>query len=184
MSRWQCQRLAQHEGPHEASYSEKSRSHLSWKDEDSRIDYETLPGTVRFRLPFWTAKRRGRITEWAVALVPTAIMWWLTSTAMTVVYLCLVLLMSYLGALLIRSVERSRLLDFGRFTVGVQRTPRTGKVPVVGLDWVRYDGTGRKSGVGLVIGRVSVCMFALMPRKEWAARQCDKAKEPGGSAGR
>lgn len=92
--RWQCQRLAQHEGPHQASYSKKSRVHIAWKDGDSVFEYEQLPGTVRYSPPFWTASRAFRIVEWAVYLVLTAGVWLWFSPAAAAGYFVALLLLS------------------------------------------------------------------------------------------
>ncbi|QOV40202.1 hypothetical protein IM697_18445 [Streptomyces ferrugineus] len=174
--RWQCQRLAEHDGPHQASYSKKSRAHLSWRDGDDRFDYETLPGTVRYRLPFWTADRIVRSIEWAAYAVITFTLWrcWSLSAAA-----------GFLVAELLLSVRRSHFLDFGRFILGVWRVPPTAPAPILGIGWVLHgkDRAGPKAGLDLVIGRVAMGAFTLMPRKEWAEYKRNKAERRAREAG-
>lgn len=167
-NRWQCQCITQHQSPHKASYSNKSRSHVSWKDEDSVFEHESLPGTIRYRPPIWTTVRALRNLEWAVYLWLTAGLWRYLSPAAAAGFFVALLL----------SVRRTHFLDFGRFTVGVWRIAPTSPAPIVGIGWMLHgkDRTGPKAGLDMVIGRVGMGAFALMRREEWAEFKRDKAK--------
>ncbi|MER6616333.1 hypothetical protein [Streptomyces xantholiticus] len=158
--RWQCQRLADHEGPHKASYSKKAASHISWEDGASVFEQEHLPGNVRYRPPFWTAARVGRIVEWTAYLAYAAVLWRYLSWISAVVFLILELLLS---------VRRTHFLDLGRFTVGVCLGPRVKFL--FGVAFTRYNGVGRISGFEVLIWRHSLMVCALLPRGEWKAFQ-------------
>ncbi|WP_328491253.1 hypothetical protein [Streptomyces zaomyceticus] len=170
---WQCQRLAEHEGAHQASYSKTSRAHISWNDGDTVFDYKTLPGNVRFPKRLWTEERSLRVLDWAITAVLTAGLWFYTSRTAALVYFALELLLS---------VRRSHFLDFGRFTIGAWPVPPTAPAPILGIGWVLAgeDRTGPKAGLELTVGRAAVGVFSLMSRADWATYKEQRSKARAG----
>ncbi|MEV8344609.1 hypothetical protein [Streptomyces niveus] len=174
--RWQCQRLVDHDGPHKASCSDRSTTHCSWKDGGIGA-YHTLPGTVRFRPPFWTPERRYRAGGWAVSVLLALTLWWAWSLAAAV---------GFLVVELFASVRRSHFVDVGRFTAGVWR-PATPTAPslIFGVAFAMHgEGrTAKRAGLQVILGPVVVGVFSLMPRSEWPAyersRAAFKARQKG-----
>ncbi|MFC9280885.1 hypothetical protein [Streptomyces collinus] len=155
---WRCQRLVDHAGPHKASYSAQSTMHYSWEDGATSIfGYQTLPGTVRFRTPFWTPQRRYRAGEWTVSLLVALGLWRYWSAAAAAVFLVLELC---------TSIRRAHFVDVGRFTAGVVVGPRLNFL--FGIAFTRYGRQDRLSGFEVMIGRRSLIVCALLPRAEWA----------------
>ncbi|MFC9534410.1 hypothetical protein ACFT38_28275 [Streptomyces sp. NPDC056975] len=158
VDRWRCQRLVEHDGPHEASKSDRSAWHYAWAEGAASIfDYKMLHGTVRFRAPFWTPRRRQRAVEVAMSAVSAAALWWAFS-----LYAVCVFLLADLHA----SIRRSHFVDVGRFTAGVYRNRRDNFPP----GFARYgpEAGAPRSGLTVTIGRLSLIACALLPRAEWA----------------
>lgn len=166
---WQCQRLAEHDGAHQASYSKASRAHVSWNDGDTLLDYQVLPGNVRFRKTLWTEERSRRVLDWATTAVFTVGLWFYTSRAAALVFFALELLLS---------VRRSHCLYFGRFTIGAWPVPPTAPAPIIGIGWVLAgaDRTGPKAGLELTVGRAAVGVFCMMPRADWVKYKAQRAQ--------
>jgi hypothetical protein len=163
---WRCQRLVDHDGPHKASYSDRSTMHYSWEDSATGIfDYQTLPGTVRFRSPFWTPQRWYRAGEWTASALVALVLWsWWSGSAAAV----------FLVLELFTSIRRCHFVDVGRFTVGVVVGPRLNFL--FGVAFTRYGRESRPSGLEVLIGRRSLIVCALLPRDEWAGYQHRKAQ--------
>lgn len=170
---WRCQRLVDHDGPHKASYSDRSTVHYSWEDSATSVfDYQTLPGTVRFRSPFWTRQRRYRAGEWTVTALLALALWLWWSTSAVAVFLVLELF---------TSIRRSHFVDVGRFTAGVVVGPRLNFL--FGVAFTRYGQEGRRCGLEVMIGRRSLIVCALLPRDEWADFQHRKAEREAARQG-
>lgn len=173
---WTCQRLAGHQGPHEASYSKRSTMHYAWNDGDLLPAYRLLSGTVRWKRSL--ASRLGVGTAAALFYgIPAALLFVGLSPLAASVFLVM-------SAWL--SIDRARFVDLGRFTVGVWRVPLTSPAPIIGLGWMLHgkDRTGPKAGLDFVLGGRAIAVFTLMPRKEWAEHKRRLAKWPAGGGPR
>ncbi|MEU0429769.1 hypothetical protein ABZ235_40620 [Streptomyces canus] len=167
---WRCQRLVDHDGPHKASYSDRSTMHYSWEgDATSIFGYQTLPGTVRFRSPFWTPQRRYRAGEWTVSLLIALALGWCWSLSAAAVFLVLELF---------TSIRRAHFVDVGRFTAGVYLVRRDNYPAFFAIGFARYrpEANAKRSGLQVVVGRLSLIVCALLPRSEWADYQHRKAE--------
>ncbi|WP_328736593.1 hypothetical protein [Streptomyces bobili] len=168
----QCQRRAQHDGPHQASFSDGSPSHFVWKDGDNRFGYEVRRGTVRYR-PDGTPSLAYRLGEWTASVlffgVFGTLMWVMCSPVAAVAYCLVVVLLS---------VQRPRFVDVGRFTVGVFLVPRRNYPPffAIGFAWYGPKPDAGRSVLQVTIGRGSLMVCALVPRAEWAEFQRRRAK--------
>ncbi|MBK3639517.1 hypothetical protein [Streptomyces sp. MBT33] len=162
---WRCQRLVDHEGPHKASYSDRSTMHYSWEDcATSIFEYQTLPGTVRFRAPFWTPQRRYRTGEWTVSVLIALALWWVWSETAAAVFLVLELF---------TSIRRAHFVAVGRFTAGVYLVRRDNYPAFFAIGFARYgpEANAKRSGLQVVVGRLSLIVCALFPRDERADHQ-------------
>ncbi|WP_411147425.1 hypothetical protein [Streptomyces sp. A30] len=166
---WRCQRLVDHDGPHKASYSDRSTMHYSWEGDATGIfGYQTLPGIVRFRSPFWTPQRRYRAGEWTVSLLITLVLGWCWSLRAAAVFLVLELFTSI----------RAHFVDVGRFTAGVYLVRRDNYPAFFAIGFARYgpEANSKRSGLQVVVGGLSLIVCALLPRGEWADYQHRKAE--------
>jgi hypothetical protein len=171
--RWRCQRLLEHDGPHEASWSDRSAWHYAWEDGATSVfDYKMLRGTVRFRTPFWTPQRRNRAALVALSASIAASLWWAISLTAAVVYLVVDLH---------TSTRRPHFVDIGRFTAGVYPNRRDNFPPGFAIGFARYgpEADASRSGLALTIGRLSLIACALLPRAEWADFQARQAGKGG-----
>ncbi|MGW6792382.1 hypothetical protein [Streptomyces chartreusis] len=126
----QCQRLVDHDGPHKASYSDRSTMHYSWEgDATSIFGFQTLPGTVRFRSPFWTPQRRSRADEWTVSVLIALVLGWCWSLSAAAGFLVLELF---------TSIRRPHFVDVGRFTAGVYLVRRDNYPAFFAIGFTRY----------------------------------------------
>ncbi|MGY4936097.1 hypothetical protein ACWD7T_34405 [Streptomyces sp. 900116325] len=165
----QCQRLLKHDGPHGASPNPRYAQHYSWTDADPNA-IEVLPGNVWFHRPdpsrvLQTARRVG---EWA-ALVPGAFfLWWACSLTTAAVFLAVDLLLS---------VRRAHFVDLGRFTAGVWPGSPAAPRLIFAVAWMWHgpERNVKRAGLEVVLGRVTVGVYALAPRKEWGERKRQRA---------
>ncbi|PNG22322.1 hypothetical protein [Streptomyces cahuitamycinicus] len=162
----QCQRRARHDGPHQASFSDRHPSHFQWENGANRFGYEVRPGTVRYRPG--TPSLAYRFGEWTASVlffgVFGTLLWAMCSPVAAVTY-CLVV------ALL--SVQRPHFVDIGRFTAGVFLVPQRNFPPFFAIGFARYgpETDAGRSGLQVIIGRRSLMVCALLPRAEWAEFQ-------------
>lgn len=161
----QCQRLAGHEGAHGASGHARHGQHWSWTDEDPHT-VELLPGTVRFPRPdpSRTAKVARFLGEWTANGLIALLLWQWVSLSSALVYLALEVLLS---------AQRPHFVDVGRFSAGVWLVTPEAPPLIFAVAWV-WHGEGRnakRAGLEVVLGRVTVGVFTLAPRKEWAEQK-------------
>ncbi|MFI9078746.1 hypothetical protein ACIGW8_20095 [Streptomyces sioyaensis] len=121
----------------------------------------TDQGTVRFRSPFWTPLRRFRAGEWTVNVLMALTLWWCWSGAAAAVFLVLELF---------RSIRRAHFVDVGRFTAGVYLVRWDNYPAFFAVGFARYgpEANAKRSGLQVVVGRLSLIVCALLPRDEWA----------------
>ncbi|MEU1273478.1 hypothetical protein [Streptomyces sp. NPDC005799] len=143
--------------------------HYSWEDGATIAEHRLLSGTVFYRSPFWSAPTAYRAGEMTVSVTVALGLWCCWSLTTSVVFL--------IGDLLL-SVRRPHFFDLGRFTAGIWPVSPTARAPIIGLGWMLHgdDRTAPKAGLELVIGRVAVAAYTLMPRKEWAEYKRNRAK--------
>lgn len=155
----QCQRLTKHDGPHKASLSDHSTTHHSWTDSADPFSYKTLPGTVRYR-PAGTPSRAYLAGEWALDLALAALLWFTASATSALVFLVLTRLLS---------VRRPHFVDVGRFTADLFLVSRRNYPPFFAIGFARYgpEPDAGRSGLQVIVGRVSLMVCALLPRDEW-----------------
>ncbi|MET9776208.1 hypothetical protein ABZ023_18440 [Streptomyces sp. NPDC006367] len=134
--------------------------------------YRLLPGTVRWKLSL--ARRLGGWAVFALFYVLPTVLMWVTMSPLATVVFCLT------AAWL--SIDRSRHLDVGRYSVMVWCIPPTSPAPIIGLGWMLHgkDRTGPKAGLEFVLGGRALAVFTLMPRKEWGERKQDWARRSAG----
>lgn len=177
----QCQRRARHDGPHQASFSDSHPSHFEWNDGANRFGYEVRPGTVRYR-PAGTPSLAYRLGEWTASVLFFAtfgtLMWVVCSPVAAITYTLVVMLLS---------VRRPHFVDVGRFTAGVFLVSPRNYPLLFGIGFTRYgpEAHAKRSGLQVIIGRVSLMVCALLPRDEWAdfqRRQAERAARQKGDA--
>ncbi|MFE4580164.1 hypothetical protein [Streptomyces chartreusis] len=106
--------------------------------------------------------------EWTVLVLAACLLWRYVSVTTAATYLALQLLLS---------VRRAHFVDVGRFTVGVWPVTPTAPALLFGIAFATH-GEGwnaKKAGLEVVLGRVVVGAFSLVPRSEWAAYQRSQA---------
>ncbi|MFJ1552763.1 hypothetical protein [Streptomyces mirabilis] len=158
---WRCQRLVDHDGPHKASYSERSTMHYSWRDGATSIfGYQTLPGTVRFRSP----QRQYRAGEWTVSVLIALTLGWCWSLTAAAVFLVLELF---------TSIRQAHFVHAGRFTAGVFLVRRDNYPAFFAVGFNRYgpEADAKRNGLQVVVGRLALIVCTLLPRDEWAGFQ-------------
>jgi hypothetical protein len=162
----QCQRRARHDGPHQASFSDRSGTHFEWNDGANRFGYEVHPGTVRYRPG--TPSLAYRLGEWTASVLFFGafgtLMWVIGSPVAAVTYCLVVMLLS---------VQRPHFVDVGRFTAGVFLVPQRNFPPFFAIGFARYgpEPDAGRSGLQVIIGRRSLMVCALLPRTEWVEFQ-------------
>ncbi|MFB6629970.1 hypothetical protein ACFCWY_08750 [Streptomyces sp. NPDC056362] len=158
----ECQRPQRHRGPHRASPNGSEPMHRSW----TGFTYEWRPGTA-WRRPYHSLDMFVGLGL-GVAYVLVLMTYYSLSSALTAAVVLMVL-----------QTNQPHFVDFGRFSAGIWPEPRgEGSVSFFAIGR-GIDGCRRaphRSGLWISLGGVTVSVFAVLTRDEWAQWTAYKAQ--------
>lgn len=134
-----------------------------------------LAGQLLLNWPWGSQRTRRRVHFWSTWAAIGIVCWLLWHDMGHPVLACGLFLLYALLSLPRRG--RARYVDFGRFTVGAWPVTPTAPLLIFGIGWSRHgDGPrAKKAGLEIILGRVVVGAFSLVPRAEWPAYKRSQA---------